>query len=75
MQASLSTLADEFVILSVNEDNIVAAKQLNPLTVNCQLGQYRLLFEGADVSRLTQLGDVSQPSLADIFLAKQQETV
>ena len=75
LQASLPTLADEFVILSVNEDNIVAAKQLNPLTVNCQLGQYRLLFEGADVSRLTQLGDVSQPSLADIFLAKQQETV
>ncbi|WP_080888914.1 ABC transporter ATP-binding protein [Photobacterium kishitanii] len=75
LQASLSSLATEFTILSVNEDNIVAAKELNPLTVNCQLGQYRLLFEGVDASRLTQLGDISQPSLADIFLAKQQEAV
>ncbi|SMY15337.1 ABC transporter ATP-binding protein [Photobacterium aquimaris] len=75
LQASLSSLATEFTILSVSEDNIAAAKQLHPLTVNCQLGQYRLLYEGADVSQLTLLGDISQPSLADIFLAKQQETV
>ncbi|OBU18890.1 multidrug ABC transporter ATP-binding protein [Photobacterium aquimaris] len=75
LQAPLSSLATEFTILSVNENNIDAAKQLHPLTVNCQLGQYRLLYEGADVSQLTLLGDISQPSLADIFLAKQQETV
>lgn len=75
LQAPLSSLATEFTILSVDEVNIEAAKQLHPLTVNCQLGQYRLLFEGADVSQLTLLGDISQPSLADIFLAKQQETV
>ncbi|MCD9524248.1 ATP-binding cassette domain-containing protein [Photobacterium carnosum] len=75
LQASLSSLEAEFTILSVNDEHIVAAKQLNPLTVNCQLGQYRLLFEGADVSQLALLGDISQPSLADIFLAKQQESI
>ncbi|WP_412760310.1 ABC transporter ATP-binding protein [Photobacterium iliopiscarium] len=73
LQASLSSLETEFTILSVNEENIVAAKQLKPLTVNCQLGQYRLLFEGVENAKLALLGDISQPSLADIFLAKQQE--
>ncbi|WP_412547002.1 ABC transporter ATP-binding protein [Photobacterium toruni] len=75
LQSSLSSLAAEFMILSTNEANIDAAKQLNPLTVNYQLGQYRLLFEGADISQLALLGDISQPSLADIFLAKQQESI
>ncbi|MEC6795532.1 ABC transporter ATP-binding protein [Photobacterium sp. S4TG1] len=74
LQASLSSLASEFTILSVNEEHIAAAKQLNPLTINAQLGQYRLLFEGVDAAQLALLGDISQPSLADIFLAKQQET-
>lgn len=75
LQAPLSSLTNEFTILSVNEDNLELAKQLHPLMINAQLGQYRLLFEGTDVVKLAQLGDVSQPSLADIFLAKQQGTI
>lgn len=75
LQAPLSSLTNEFTILSVNDDNLELAKQLHPLMINAQLGQYRLLFEGTDVVKLAQLGDVSQPSLADIFLAKQQGTI
>ncbi|MCG3862995.1 MULTISPECIES: ABC transporter ATP-binding protein [unclassified Photobacterium] len=73
LQGKLSDLADRFNILSVDDLHIDQAKKLKPISCKVGLGQHRLLFENISSDQLAMLGTVTKPSLADIFIAKQQE--
>jgi ABC-2 type transport system ATP-binding protein len=47
-----------------------AARALKPLTERQLLGRHVFLYEGADQDALAGLGEVHQPSIADLFVAK-----
>ena len=49
-----------------------AARALKPLSERQLLGRHVFLYEGADAEALDALGDVRQPSIADLFVAKIQ---
>jgi ABC-2 type transport system ATP-binding protein len=48
------------------------ARALKPLNERQLLGRNVFLFEGADAAALERLGEVRQPSVADLFVAKMQ---
>lgn len=75
LQGKLSDLADRFNILSVDDLHIDQAKKLKPISCKLGLGRHRLLFENISSDQLAMLGTVTNPSLADIFIAKQQEAL
>jgi len=47
-----------------------AARALKPLSERQLLGRHVFLYEGADQDALAGLGEVRQPSIADLFVAK-----
>jgi ABC-2 type transport system ATP-binding protein len=47
-----------------------AARALKPLSERPLLGRHVFLYEGADQDALAGLGEVRQPSIADLFVAK-----
>lgn len=75
LQGQLNDLSERFNILSVDEQHIEQAKKLKPISCKVGLGQHRLLFENVPPTELAMLGTVTKPSLADIFIAKQQEAL
>ncbi|KJF82426.1 ABC transporter ATP-binding protein [Photobacterium angustum] len=75
LQGQLNDLSERFNILSVDEQHIEQAKNLKPISCIVGLGQHRLLFENVPPTELAMLGTVTKPSLADIFIAKQQEAL
>jgi len=61
-----------FAQLVVAPDRAEAARALRPLSERQLLGRCVFLFEGADAATLEALGEVRQPSIADLFVAKLQ---
>ena len=51
-------------------DKAEAARALKPLTERQLLGRHVFLYEDADAAALDALGEVRQPSIADLFVAK-----
>jgi ABC-2 type transport system ATP-binding protein len=51
-------------------DKLEAARALKPLTERQLLGRSMFLYEDADAAALAALGEVRQPSIADLFVAK-----
>ena len=58
--------------LLVAPDKAAAARALKPLTERQLLGRQVFLYENADRAALAALGEVRQPSIADLFVAKVQ---
>ena len=52
--------------------NAEAARALKPLSERQLLGRHVFLYESADADALERLGEVRQPSIADLFVAKIQ---
>ncbi|MBS0393379.1 MAG: ABC transporter ATP-binding protein [Proteobacteria bacterium] len=58
--------------LLVAPDRAEAARALKPLGERQLLGRHVFLYENADHAALAALGEVRQPSIADLFVAKVQ---
>jgi len=58
-----------FVELAVRPDQLAEARALKPLSERQMLGRSMLLFDDADPSRLSGLGEARIPSIADLFVA------
>ncbi|XQW86118.1 ABC transporter ATP-binding protein [Thalassotalea piscium] len=65
---NIDSIRERFKILTVNPENMEQAKQLKPLFSNSIMGLTTMLFEGIAENELIHLGQVSLPSLADIFV-------
>jgi ABC-2 type transport system ATP-binding protein len=65
---STENIRERFKLLAVTQDNIEQAKQLKPLFSNSLMGLTSMLFDGQQTESLQALGNVSVPSLADIFV-------
>jgi ABC-2 type transport system ATP-binding protein len=54
----------------VHPDHVAQARDLAPIHEREALGQRIMLFDGVPQDRLTPLGGVRTPSVADLFLAR-----
>jgi ABC-2 type transport system ATP-binding protein len=75
LDAATEDLAARFQQLSVAPDNIDAARALHPFYVREVFGRTIMLYENRPAAALAGLGDVSTPSIADLFVAKVQAGV
>ncbi|MGH1470661.1 MAG: ABC transporter ATP-binding protein [Cellvibrionaceae bacterium] len=72
MDMSMDQLADQYVEVKVSNQNIDAARFLNPISEQSGLGQTTFLFENKNPNDLRALGDIRLPTIADLFVAKMQ---
>jgi len=68
-RSSAEELDSKYLELTVNPDNVAAAKALKPMNERQVLGRSVLLYEGAERQQLEALGEVRRPSLEDLFVA------
>jgi ABC-2 type transport system ATP-binding protein len=58
--------------LIVGQDSLEAAKKLEPVFAESRFGQTAMMFENVPAEKLSPLGQVSTPSLSDLFVALMQ---
>lgn len=72
---SVEDIRNRFKMLTVTNQNLEQAKALKPLYSNSIMGLTSMLFDQQDTEELAVLGDVSSPSLADIFVGIMTQEV
>ena len=70
LDASMDTLADNYVELLTSGEQADTARGLGPIAERDIFGKSVMLFEQPDRQRLAELGDLHTPSVADLFVAK-----
>ena len=70
LDSSLEAIAGRFAAIAVNNDQLPAARALNPFHERRVLGKTVLYFENAAGAALGALGEVHTPTVADLFVAK-----
>ncbi|TPH18151.1 ABC transporter ATP-binding protein [Litorilituus lipolyticus] len=61
-------IKERFKLVSVNQESIEQAKQLKPIFSNSLMGLTTMLFDGVEQESLSRLGNITSPTLADIFV-------
>ena len=69
MNESIDSLNQRFLELRPNADNNEKAKALNPINIRTELGRTVFLYENMDIEKLSSLGEVRPPFIADLFVA------
>jgi len=67
--SSMEALESRYVEVTVNPDQVTAARALRPMSERQVLGRSILLFDNIDRQQLRALGDVRTPNIADLFVA------
>ncbi len=67
--SSMEEFESRYAELTVNPENLAAARAVSPIYERQTLGRSVLLFDRADRARLAGLGDVRTPSISDLFVA------
>ena len=75
LDASMDKVSEDFIELEVDQENRDAAMALSPLHTRSVLGGFRMIFEGNSKAQLAEMGRISKPGLADIFVAKMQGVI
>jgi ABC-2 type transport system ATP-binding protein len=74
MKDSIDSINEKFLELRPNQDSIERARSLKPMHARTELGREVFLFEGAEIDKLTELGEVRPPFIADLFMAIMDKT-
>jgi ABC-2 type transport system ATP-binding protein len=69
LNCSMEEIETRYAELMVLPEKASAARALKPIHERQALGRSILLFDGVERQRLTGLGDVRTPSIADLFVA------
>ncbi len=69
LDCSMENFEARYTELIVHADNVAAARVLHPLYERQIFGRTVFLFDGADREQLALLGEVHNPSVADLFVA------
>ena len=69
MKDSIESINKKYLELRPDQNYLDAAKSLNPMHQRTELGRKVMLFEDIDKDKLTALGDVRPPVIADLFMA------
>ena len=70
LDCSTDELAARYAAIAVTDDQLAAARAERPFHERPMLGKRILYFERPDFDRLAAFGEVSTPSVADLFVAK-----
>jgi ABC-2 type transport system ATP-binding protein len=70
LDASMESLPDKFVELTTSGDDAEAARRQGPMYERDMFGKKVMTFETSDRQKLTGLGELHTPSVADLFVAK-----
>ncbi len=73
--SSIEDLNKRFLELRPNRENLEKANILNPISVREELGRKVFLYEEEDINKLSALGEVRPPAIADLFVAVMEERV
>ncbi len=66
---SMEEVESRYLEVMVNPERLAAARALQPMQEREVFGRSVLLFDSIDRQRLTALGEVRTPSIADLFIA------
>ena len=69
MKESIESLNEKYLELRPKEDLKEKARSLKPFYTRIELGREVFLYEDQDSNRLSELGEVHPPAIADLFLA------
>ena len=69
LDCSMEEIESRYMEVTVNPEQVPAARALKPINERQMLGRGILLFDGVDRQRLEALGDIRTPSIADLFVA------
>ncbi|HEY3602382.1 MAG TPA: ABC transporter ATP-binding protein [Chthoniobacterales bacterium] len=69
LECSMEDFDLRYVEVMVNPEQVAEARAMKPMHERPVFGRTVLLFDGADRQRLTELGEVRRPSIADVFVA------
>jgi ABC-2 type transport system ATP-binding protein len=67
--SSMEQLESRYLEVMVRPEQVAGARALKPMHERQVFGGSILLFDGADRGRLTALGEVRTPGIADLFVA------
>jgi ABC-2 type transport system ATP-binding protein len=70
LDTSLEDIATRYAAVAVTDDKVAAARGEKPFFERRTLGKTVLYFERPDLGKLAGLGDLSTPSVSDLFVAK-----
>jgi ABC-2 type transport system ATP-binding protein len=73
LDTSMDTLPEKYSQLLTSGESAVKAKGLAPMFESEMFGKSVMLFEGVSRQHLEELGELSTPSVADLFVAKITE--
>jgi len=73
LDSSMEAMADKFVQLMTSGESAAKARGLAPISESEMFGKSVMLFEGVSREHLEGLGELSTPSVADLFVAKVRE--
>jgi ABC-2 type transport system ATP-binding protein len=65
---NVDEIKNRFKLLAVSNDKVEQAKSLKPLVSNSIMGLTSMLFDKVDSQELEALGEVSSPTLSDVFV-------
>lgn len=74
LAATMDEVGERYAEVMVNPDKADAARALKPLNERQIFGKSIFLFDGADRTRLAELGELHKPSVADLFVATMKGT-
>jgi ABC-2 type transport system ATP-binding protein len=69
LSCTMEEFESRYVAVMVNPENLAPARALKPIYERQVFGRYALLFDGVDRGQLATLGEISRPSIADLFVA------
>ena len=69
LSCSMDELGSRYLEVTVNPDQVAAARALKPMYERQVFGRTILMFDRVEPGRLMQLGQVRTPSIADLFVA------
>ena len=69
LRCGMEEFESRYLEVTVNPDQLAAARALKPMHERQVFGRSILLFDGADRQQLAALGEVRRPSIADLFVA------
>jgi ABC-2 type transport system ATP-binding protein len=74
LSASMDEVGERFAEVMVPNERVAAAKALNPIDERQVFGKSVLLFDGVPRAQLSELGEVRNPGIADLFVATMKGT-
>jgi ABC-2 type transport system ATP-binding protein len=69
LSCSMEEFESRYMEVTVNPDQVAAARGLKPMYERQVFGRTILMFDRVERGRLMQLGEVRTPSIADLFIA------